>query len=67
IHFGKRASQEIIGIQMASAYVGTTVMPPLFGLIAQHISIRLWPAYLLALLVLMFAMYEQVRRKTSRS
>ena len=52
---------------MASAYVGTTVMPPLFGLIAQHISIRLWPAYLLALLVLMFAMYERVRRKTSHS
>ena len=66
-HFGTRASQEIIGIQMASAYVGTTVMPPLFGLIAQHITIRLWPAYLLALLVLMFAMYEQVRRKTNGS
>ncbi len=66
-HFGKRESQEIIGVQMASAYVGTTVMPPLFGLIAQHISIRLWPAYLLALLILMFVMYEQVRRKTSHS
>lgn len=64
-HFGKRESQEIIGVQMASAYVGTTVMPPLFGLIAQHISIRLWPAYLLGLLVLMFVMYEQVRRKTN--
>lgn len=64
-HFGKRASQEIIGVQMASAYVGTTLMPPLFGLIAQHISIRLWPVYLGLLLLLMFFMYERVRAKTA--
>ncbi|MBP5459460.1 MAG: MFS transporter [Clostridia bacterium] len=66
-HFGKRASREIIGVQMASAYIGTTLMPPLFGLIAQHISIRLWPVYLLALLLLMFAMYERVIRKTAHA
>lgn len=66
-HFGKRESQEIIGVQMASAYVGTTVLPPLFGLIAQHISIRLWPVYLAALLILMFFMYERVRYKTVMS
>ncbi len=66
-HFGKRESQEIIGVQMASAYVGTTVLPPLFGLIAQHISIRLWPVYLAALLILMFFMYERVRYKTVKS
>ena len=52
---------------MASAYVGTTVLPPLFGLIAQHISIRLWPVYLAALLILMFFMYERVRYKTVKS
>lgn len=66
-HFGKRASQEIIGVQMASAYVGTTLMPPLFGLIAQHISIRLWPVFLLILLLLMYVMYEAVSRKTTRT
>lgn len=66
-HFGKRASQEIIGVQMASAYVGTTLMPPLFGLIAQHISIRLWPVFLLVLLLLMYVMYEAVSRKTTRT
>lgn len=63
-HFGKRGSQEIIGVQMASAYVGTMVMPPLFGFLADHISIGLWPVYLLVILVLMVLMYEQVRRKT---
>ena len=36
-----------IGIQMASAYLGSTFMPPVFGLIANHISIRLMPLYAL--------------------
>ncbi len=66
-HFGKKASQDIIGVQMASAYVGTTLMPPLFGLIAQYISIRLWPVYILLMLALLFYMFEQVRRKTKQS
>ena len=34
-HFGADKSQAIIGVQMASAYVGTLLMPPLFGLIAE--------------------------------
>lgn len=61
--FGKRKSQDIIGVQMASAYVGTTLMPPLFGLLAEHVSIRLWPVYLLMLLVLMFFMNERVDKR----
>lgn len=55
-NFGKENSQAIIGIQMASAYVGTTFMPPLFGLIAAHIHIGLYPAFLLALALLMLCM-----------
>ena len=43
-HFGAENSQGIIGIQMASAYVGSTFMPPVFGLIANHISLKLMPA-----------------------
>lgn len=62
-HFGAENSQSIIGIQMASAYVGICIMPPLFGLIANHISVALLPAYLLALLVLMVVMYEALSRK----
>ena len=44
-NFGEKNSQAIIGIQMASAYVGSTFMPPVFGLIANHISITLLPVY----------------------
>lgn len=62
-HFGAERSQAIIGVQMASAYVGTCLMPPLFGLIANHISIRLLPVYLLILLALMVYMHELLERK----
>lgn len=59
-HFGADKSQSIVGMQMASAYVGTLCMPPLFGLIANHINVALLPVYLLAILVLMFVMHERL-------
>ena len=66
-HFGKDKSQAIIGIQIAFAYTGFCIMPPLFGLIANHISIGLLPAYLLALLVLIVVMHEKlVNTKTKQ-
>ncbi len=63
-HFGTENSQSVIGVQMASAYVGTTLMPPLFGVIANHISVRLLPLYLFLALVLMFVMHEALLRHT---
>ena len=65
-NFGKENSQAIIGIQMASAYVGTTFMPPLFGLIAAHIHIGLYPAILLALALLMLCMSEKLNRTVAK-
>lgn len=62
-HFGADKSQAIIGIQMASAYVGTCLMPPVFGLIAGHISVALLSVYLLSFLVLMAVMHELLNRK----
>jgi len=64
-HFGAERSQAIIGIQMASAYIGTCLMPPLFGLIANHISIRLLPLYLLILLALMAYMHGLLGRNVN--
>ena len=61
-HFGADKSQAIIGIQMACAYVGTCLMPPLFGLIANHISVALLPWYLIAILALMVVMHELLIR-----
>ncbi len=58
--FGEENSQSVIGIQMASAYIGTTFMPPLFGLIAQYIDIGLLPIYLLLFTVFMFVCTERL-------
>lgn len=63
-HFGEEKSQAIIGAQMAFAYIGCLTMPPLFGLIANLITVAIMPAYLLAILVLMFFMHEALCRVT---
>ena len=61
-HFGEENSQAIIGVQMASAYIGVCLMPPLFGLIANHITVALLPAYVGAITVLMILMCEKLNR-----
>lgn len=61
-NFGKENSQAIIGIQMASAYVGTTFMPPLFGVIASLIDIAIYPFYLLLFATILLIMSERVNR-----
>ena len=62
-HFGPERSQALIGVQMASAYVGSCLAPPVFGLIANHISAGWMPVYLLAILALMIYMHEQLIRR----
>lgn len=64
-HFGADKSQAIIGVQMASAYVGTCIMPPIFGLIANHITVSLFPIYLLIILIFMILMYALLNKKTN--
>ena len=62
-HFGPERSQALIGVQMASAYCGTLVMPPLFGLVAEYGSVALMPVYLLGILALMMLMHERMIRR----
>lgn len=66
-NFGKDKSQSIIGVEMASAYIGSTFMPPLFGLIAQYISIALLPLYLffftLLMIVLMIILKKVLKKE----
>ncbi len=65
-NFGKEASPAVIGLQMACAYVGTCLMPPVFGLLADFISIQLLPVFLLVLLVLMILTAEGLNRRTAQ-
>ena len=62
-HFGAHRSQAIIGVQMACAYVGSCLMPALFGILANHISVALFPVYVLFLLAFMAWMHESLTRK----
>ncbi len=55
--FGAEKSQAIIGIQMASAYVGTCLMPPLFGILSDITTVALLPLYLLLILAVMTVMF----------
>ena len=62
-YFGAENSQAMVGVQMASAYLGNCMMPPLFGLIANHIDIGLFPVYLVGILTVMISMYELTCKK----
>ena len=57
-NFGKKYSAAVIGLQMAAAYVGSTFMPMIFGLLQQKIGIAIMPAYLLIFAIINFGMLE---------
>lgn len=65
-YFGADKSQAIVGMQMASAYIGSMVMPAIFGFIGQNVSMSLLPAYLIILLSIMAFMHMKLIR-TCRS
>ena len=65
-NFGAENSGAIIGIQMASAYVGSTFIPPLFGLLGNAVGFSVMPVYLLAFFALMIIMTEATFRITGK-
>lgn len=64
-HFGAERSQAIIGVQMAGAYIGNCLMPPLFGVLADHTTIAVFPYCLLVLLILMGTMHEKLQKRAA--
>lgn len=65
-NFGKDVSQSIMGKQMASAYVGSTFMPPVVGFLVDNLSPKLFPFILFLILVLMFFMTERLYKFSSK-
>ena len=65
-NFGAENSGAIIGIQMASAYVGSTFITPLFGLFGNAVGFSVMPVYLLAFFALMIIMTEATFRITGK-
>ncbi len=62
-NFGSENSQAIVGVQMACAYMGSSLMPPLFGLIAKNISISIYPFFMAIFAVLMLASTEALNTR----
>ena len=65
--FGEDKSQAMIGVQMASAYIGSCFAPPLYGLIANNVWLDALPYYLIFFLALMAVMHEIVVVKTKNN
>lgn len=62
-NFGAENLQSLVGIQMASGYIGSTFMPLLFGAVAQVTSVKLLPYYAIFFTLLMFVMLETLNKK----
>lgn len=65
--FGADRSQAMIGVQMACAYLGSCFMPPLFGLLANHITTEILPAFLFVFWALMAAMFTVTVKCTNKA
>lgn len=65
-HFGADNSQSVIGLEMATAYVGSSFMPPIFGFVAERTTLYLLPFYLMGLLVLLFVMHTLALKKVEK-
>ncbi len=61
--FGAENSQALMGVQMGFAYIGITIMPTVFGWIAEYISIGFYAAYLILFLVIQIVFVENLNRK----
>jgi fucose permease len=61
--FGRERSQGIIGVQMASAYLGSTLAPPIFGLIGEHISLGLMPILLIGFITLTLLLIQPKKQE----
>ena len=66
-HFGAENSQAMIGVQMAFAYVGTCLMPPLFGLLSRGPGLGLLPFYLTALFAAMVLLHERMMKRAGKA
>jgi fucose permease len=66
-NFGSEKSQAIMGIQMASAYIGTTFMPPLFGQITSFLNFKVFPLFISGILILNIIMVELLNKKVDNN
>lgn len=66
-NFGSENAQAIIGVQMASAYIGSTFAPPLFGFLSARLGLWLLPVYVGCFGLLMICMVERAFHMSKES
>jgi fucose permease len=67
VNFGSEKSQAIMGIQMASAYIGTTFMPPLFGQITSFFGFNVFPLFIGGILIVNIIMVELLNKRVDKN
>ncbi len=65
--FGTANSARLMGYQMAVAYTGITLLPPLFGLVASYVHIGWFPYVIMAFILIMLFCSERVIRAIGQS
>ena len=66
-NFGAENTSALIGKQMASAYIGSLSLPPIFGVLAKNFGTGLFPFYAVVLGIAMLYMYKQLLKKTKEA
>ena len=67
VNFGKEFSQAVMGLQVGSAYIGSTLMPPVFGWLASFFSFSIFPIFIGLVLVIMIVLIEALNRKVDKN
>lgn len=66
VRFGKRHAQSIMGFQMATAYTGTTLMPPFIGLLASKFTLGIFPAMIVFFAIVMLLCTEKLNHYSAK-
>lgn len=62
--FGKEQTQHIIGYQMASAYIGIAVFPPLLGFVIEKTSMAVFPVFIISCILIQLVLTMQLNKVT---
>jgi fucose permease len=62
VRFGVTHAQDVMGLQMAAAYIGSSLFPPLFGFLSGFLTLASLPVFLLAYALLLFFGSERLRK-----
>lgn len=66
-NFGSDVSQSVIGIQMASAYIGIMLAPTLCGLLGQVFGMVIFPYYLILFYAIMIPVTIRIKTMLKRT